>query len=45
VDEADASKGMISDHAPLARAVLGAKTGDVIEADEPLGEMEVVEIA
>ena len=45
VDEADASKGLISFHAPLARAVLGAKTGDFIEADEPLGEMEVVEIA
>ena len=44
VDEADASKGLISFRAPLAKAVLGAKTGDIIEADAPLGEMEVVDI-
>ncbi len=44
VDEADAAKGMISFHAPLAKAVMGAKTGDIIEADEPLGEMEVTEV-
>src|SRR6201986_4271937 len=30
VDEADASKGLISFRAPLARAVLGAKVGDII---------------
>jgi len=45
VDEADASKGMISYRSPMAQAVLGAKPGEVIEADEPLGEMEVVNIA
>jgi transcription elongation GreA/GreB family factor len=45
VDEADASKGMISFHAPLASAVLGAKVGDIIEAVESLGEIEVIEIA
>jgi len=43
VDEADASKGLISFHAPLAKAVMGAKAGDIIEADEPLGEIEIVE--
>src|SRR6201986_1838766 len=36
-DEADAAKGLISVRSPLARAVLGARPGDVIEADEPLG--------
>lgn len=41
VDEADAAKGLISFRAPLANVVLGAKTGDIIEADEPLGEMVV----
>jgi transcription elongation GreA/GreB family factor len=42
VDEADASKGLISFRSPLARAILGAHSGDVIEADERLGEVEVV---
>ena len=42
VDEADASTGLISFRAPLAQAVMGARVGEVIEADEPLGEMEVV---
>jgi transcription elongation GreA/GreB family factor len=41
VDEADASKGLISFRAPLAQAVLGARMGDIIEAGEPLGEIEV----
>jgi transcription elongation GreA/GreB family factor len=41
VDEADASKGLISYRAPLAQAVLGAKPGEVIEAGEPLGEIKV----
>jgi transcription elongation GreA/GreB family factor len=45
VDEADASTGMISFRAPLVSAVLGAKVGDIIEAVEPLGEIEVIEIA
>ncbi len=43
VDESDASKALISFRAPLAKAVLGAKTGDIIEADEPLGEIIVIE--
>jgi transcription elongation GreA/GreB family factor len=43
VDEADASNGLISFRAPLAKAVMGAKPGDIIEAGEPLGEMEIIE--
>ena len=42
VDEADPSKGLISFRSPLAQAVLGARVGDVIEAGEPLGEIEVI---
>ncbi len=45
VDEADAGKGLISVHAPLARAVMGAHAGDIIEADEPLGEITVLSTA
>ena len=41
VDEADASKGLISFRSPLAQAVLGARPSDIIEAGEPLGEIEV----
>lgn len=41
VDEADASKSLISFKAPLAQAVLGARVGEIIEADEPLGEILV----
>ena len=44
VDEAEAPKGLISYRAPLAQAILGAKLGDIIEAGEPLGEIEVVKI-
>jgi transcription elongation GreA/GreB family factor len=42
VDEADAARGLISFRAPLAQAVLGAKRGEIIEADEPPGEMEIL---
>jgi transcription elongation GreA/GreB family factor len=42
IDEADAAKGLISFRAPLAQAVLGARVDDVIEATEPLGEIEIV---
>ncbi len=42
VDEADASKGLISFRSPLAQAILGARAGDVIEAGEPLGEIKLV---
>jgi transcription elongation GreA/GreB family factor len=44
VDEADVSKGSISFRSPMAQAILGARAGDIIEAGEPLGEMEVVSI-
>jgi transcription elongation GreA/GreB family factor len=44
VDEADASKGLISFRSPMAQAILGAHLGDIVEADEPLGETEVVRI-
>jgi transcription elongation GreA/GreB family factor len=40
VDEADAAKALISFRAPLAAAVLGTKTGDIVEG--PLGEIEIV---
>lgn len=42
VDEADAARGLISFRSPLAQAVLGAKLGEEIEADEPLGEIEIM---
>jgi transcription elongation GreA/GreB family factor len=42
IDEADAAKGLISFRAPLAQAVLGARAGDVVEAKEPLGEIEIL---
>ena len=41
VDEADASKGLISYRAPLAQAILGARSGDITGAVEPLGEITV----
>src|ERR1700733_15241999 len=44
VDEADASRGLISYRSPVAQAVLGARPGDIIEADEPLGEVEVIKL-
>jgi transcription elongation GreA/GreB family factor len=42
VDEADPASGLISFRAPLAAAVLGARTGDIVEAAEPLGEIEIL---
>ena len=42
VDEADATKGLISFRSPLAQAILGARPGDIIEAPEPLGEIDIV---
>jgi len=44
VDEADASNGWISFRSPMAQAILGARSGDIIEADEPLGEIEIVKV-
>ena len=43
VDEADVTKGLISFRSPMAQAILGAEVGDLIEAAEPLGEIEIVE--
>ena len=45
VDEADAAKGLISFRSPLAQAILGAEMGDIIEAGQPLGEIEIVKTA
>src|SRR3954471_2069409 len=45
VDEADASKGLISFRSPLAAAILGAQVSDVVEAGEPLGEIEVITVS
>jgi transcription elongation GreA/GreB family factor len=42
VDEADPARGLISFRSPLAQAVLGARVGDVIESNEPLGEIIVM---
>ena len=42
VDEADAANGLISFRSPLAQAILGARPGDIIEARQPLGEIEIV---
>jgi transcription elongation GreA/GreB family factor len=44
VDQAEPSRGLISFRSPLATAILGAKVGDIIEADEPLGEIEIKEV-
>ena len=44
VDEADPAKGLISFRSPLAAAILGAKAGEIVDAGEPLGEIEVVSV-
>jgi transcription elongation GreA/GreB family factor len=44
IDEADAAKGLISFRSPMAQAALGARSSDVIEAHEPLGEIEILSI-
>lgn len=44
VDEADPAQGAISFRSPMAQAVLGARAGDIIEADEPLGEIEILSV-
>jgi transcription elongation GreA/GreB family factor len=45
VDEADAAQNLISVHAPLAAALIGASTGDIIEAAPPLGDIEILDVA
>jgi transcription elongation GreA/GreB family factor len=42
-DEADPAKGSLSYVAPLARALMGKKTGDVVQAGQ--SEAEIVDIA
>lgn len=46
-DEADASLGRIAPQSPLARALIGARVGDVVEWARPAGriELEVLAIA
>jgi transcription elongation GreA/GreB family factor len=44
VDEADAAHGLISFRSPLAAAIMGARAGDIVDADEPLGEIEVIDV-
>jgi transcription elongation GreA/GreB family factor len=44
VDEADPGHGLISVRSPLAAALIGARQGEVIEAKEPLGEIEIVAV-
>jgi transcription elongation GreA/GreB family factor len=41
-DEADLAKGLIAYTVPLARALLGARVGDVV--DIPSGEVEILAI-
>ena|SRR5215469_17263373 len=45
IDETNAATGLISFRSPLAQALLGARVGDVIEASEPVGKIEVVSSA
>lgn len=46
-DEADASQGRIAPQSPLARALIGARVGDVVQWRRPAGlaELEVLRIA
>lgn len=40
-DEADASKGWIAPHSPLARALAGARSGDLVTWKRPVGDVEL----
>jgi Transcription elongation factor, GreA/GreB, C-term len=42
--ENDPSRGLISFRSPLAAALIGARKGEVIEAQPPLGEIEIVAV-
>jgi transcription elongation GreA/GreB family factor len=44
VDEADPARGLISFRSPLAVAAIGACVGDIIEADEPLGDLAILSV-
>lgn len=39
-DEADARRGLVSVHSPVARALLGHEAGDGVEVDLPVGRRE-----
>jgi hypothetical protein len=43
-DQADPARGLISFRSPMAAAIMGADPGEVVEAGEPLGEIEVVKL-
>jgi transcription elongation GreA/GreB family factor len=43
-DEADPTQGRINFASPLADAILGARPGEIIDADAPLGEIEIVSV-
>jgi transcription elongation factor GreB len=45
VDEADAAQGRIAFVAPLARALLGRRAGDVVRVQKPSGEEELEVVA
>lgn len=40
VDEADIKSGLLSVFSPLGRALIGKKTGDVVEVQSPKGDKE-----
>jgi transcription elongation GreA/GreB family factor len=44
IDEADAAKGLISFRSPMAQAALGASAGEMIEAQEPLGNFMLMNV-
>jgi transcription elongation factor GreB len=44
-DEADPRRGLLSAHAPVARALLGRATGDAVEVDRPSGRTELTIVA
>ena len=46
IDEADIKKGKISIVAPLARALIGKSSGDVVDVETPAGDVsyEIVKI-
>ncbi|SRR5579885_219514 len=44
VDEADPKRNLISIRSPLAQAILGLAAGDIAEAPEPLGAIEIVSV-
>ena len=44
-DEADAARGRIAPHSPLARALTGASVGDVVEWNRPAGRVSLEVLA